>query len=423
MQKIFYNAKVYTMNDACEEAEAFLINDGSVVFVGSNDEVLKMKQGDTELVDLKQKCVVPALFNNGVSLYRIIENKLKSAKKLKFIEKSDDFDENYERFCNYSIYKSEFLKLQKQLLEMGVTTVKELFLNEKEFTFWKKISSENLLEVDVIGYVDYKQAKRVMDDNCRSFRKYKNHFRLGGYSISLDGGLIEKKAWLTKPYKCEKHYLGYSVYFDEELCFLIKTVLEEKKQLLVEANGDRAVEQFLRCFEETVKTEKVEDVFKPCIISCGAIKMKHFNKMQELKITPSFKVVDLKNEKELVGVLGKNRANKMIPLKNFEENRSDFLLNGNIDELSEPFEYAKLVSNRKLHKMFEKPQNINFSTTINSLIKVSSENCFDDGQKGSIECGKLANFIVLDEVSELKNVGNLKTKVKHVYLNGEKIKI
>ena len=40
MQQIFYNAKVHTFAESGFEADAFLVNDGSIVLVGSKDEVL-----------------------------------------------------------------------------------------------------------------------------------------------------------------------------------------------------------------------------------------------------------------------------------------------------------------------------------------------------------------------------------------------
>ena len=39
MQKIFYNAKFYTLNDGEEVAEAMLVNDGIIVFAGKKNEV------------------------------------------------------------------------------------------------------------------------------------------------------------------------------------------------------------------------------------------------------------------------------------------------------------------------------------------------------------------------------------------------
>ena len=76
MQKIFYNAKFYTLNDGEEVAEAMLVNDGIIVFAGKKDEVFSMKTEDTKLVDLKEKSVLPAFFDMNLSLFKIIENRI-----------------------------------------------------------------------------------------------------------------------------------------------------------------------------------------------------------------------------------------------------------------------------------------------------------------------------------------------------------
>ena len=82
MQTIFYNARIMTMNKKEPEAEAMLVNDGSLVFVGKNDEVLNLKQDDTVLVDLKNKFVMPTFFDNNIQVYEMIEDMLKNAKKV-----------------------------------------------------------------------------------------------------------------------------------------------------------------------------------------------------------------------------------------------------------------------------------------------------------------------------------------------------
>ena len=154
MQKIFYNAQILTMDRNNSKAEAFLVNDENIVFIGTNEEVLQMKKDDVELVDLKQKKVMPNFFNDNLSIFRMIEELLLSRKKEKSIENNADINDEYSNFKNFEIYKKEFLKIQKSLIELGIATVKELFVNEKSFAFWKKIADEQLLKIDVIGYVD-----------------------------------------------------------------------------------------------------------------------------------------------------------------------------------------------------------------------------------------------------------------------------
>ena len=87
MQAIFYNARIMTLNKKEPSAEAMLVNDGSIVFVGKKDEVLNLKQDDTLLVDLENKIVIPSFYDNNCQVYDMIEERLKTAKKFKNLEK------------------------------------------------------------------------------------------------------------------------------------------------------------------------------------------------------------------------------------------------------------------------------------------------------------------------------------------------
>ncbi len=409
MQQIFYNAKVHTFVDGFPEAEAFLVNDGAIVLVGSKEEVFEMKNDETLLVDLKNKEVFPTFFGIDKSIYSMIEQNLKIAKKDKFLEKLDNIDENYEDFANFQHYKKEFLKIQKQLLSVGITTVQELYMHAKEFAFWKKLSEEKSLEIDVIGYVDIKNAKQVMDDNCRTYRKYRNHFRLGGYSLSLDGSLLDIKAWLKKPYKKEGSYSGFSEYYDEQLSFLIKTAFEEKKQLVVETNGDKAVEQFLRVFEEVIKKEKVEDNLKPIALRCNLLDKKHLLKMKEFGIFPSFDYENFEQSlKKLKGFVGGSRFKKLKPVANASKQGLNVLFERGRTEIENPFELAKLVSGDTDLKL-SKHQKVDYNQALKTLTISASNALFDQNEKGTIENGKNATFIVVSN-----------GKIESTYISGEK---
>lgn len=409
MQQIFYNAKIHTFAESGFEADAFLVNDGSIVLVGLKDEVFELKRDDVKLVDLKGREVYPSFFSIDTSIYSMIESNLKNAKKEKSLEDNNEVDENYEKFDNFEIYKKEFLKIQKQFLSVGITTVQELYVSGKEFVFWKKLSEANLLELDIIAYIDIKNAKQVMDNNCRTYRKYKNHFRLGGYSLSIDGNILDIKAWLKKPYKHEGGYVGFSEYYDEQLSFLIKTALEEKKQLVVETNGDKAVEQFLRVFEEVVKKEKIEDNFKPIALKCNILNRKQLLKMQELQISPSFQFDDIiLHKKELRKILGRARANKLKPIATLKKQNLPFLLQCDRNEIVAPFELAKSISTENAD-ILSNLQKIEYDDALNVLILNSAKSLFDQDQKGTIENGKNATFVVVED-----------NKVLETYIMGEK---
>ena len=60
---IFHNGRVITMNDDELFAEAVLVDDGKIAAVGSNDEILAMKDDDTEIRDLEGNCLMPSFID------------------------------------------------------------------------------------------------------------------------------------------------------------------------------------------------------------------------------------------------------------------------------------------------------------------------------------------------------------------------
>ena len=426
MQKIFYNGKIITFDEKQTEAEALLVNDENIVFVGKNDEVLELKTDETELINLEGKTVLPSFYDSNAKVFSLIESRLLSQDKKEFVEDLTEIDENYDKFTNYEIYKDEFLKIQNDYISNGITTIFEMGVTNKEFIFWKKISEAGDLKIDVIAYIDMISSKDVMDNNCRSYRKYKNHFRVGGYLIKIDGSLVEQKAFLKKKYKHESNYKGYSYVHDEQLSFLIKNALDEKKQVVAEVNGDEALDQFIRCFEENIKERSEEDRFKPIAKNCNIISQKQLQQMKKIGIFPSFEIDNLyfhaKKFKKIIGIL---RSKIVQPLADVTKLDIPFLLNSSSMEAQNVFKLILHAVERKHFegKIFAKKQRILFDKALHSMIKNSAYLAFDDGFKGGLESGYRADFVVLSKTLAEIESGQTENAIHSVYVDGNKVSI
>lgn len=415
MQKIFYNAKFKAENGSQTPCEAFFVNDGKFVLIGPNDEVLQMKQDGVEEVDLEGRYVYPTFFDTNASIYQMIENNLKTANLTEFLENNEEIDENYEKFVNYDKYKQEFLKIQDEYISKGVTTIQEIDVGSKEFTFWKKISEEKLLVLDIIAYINFVTNKAVMDNNCRSFRKYRYHFRIGGYYIKLDGKILTSSAWISKPYRGTKDFKGYGHIFDEQLGIIIKTCYEEKKQLFVEANGDNAIEQFLRVFEEVKEKEKPEDLLRPILHSPTQLMKKHIAKIKEYGITPSLDFESFeKDYKTYKNMLGAIRRRRMMPLKMLYKNNINYINHSANLAVPDIGQILEVLKNNKFIKKQIQSSRQTLEGLYYDLLKTTSYITFDNELKSSFEEGKLANFIVLKDGADISNFD-----IEEVYLEAE----
>ena len=67
---ILHNAKITTLDEADSEHEALAIKDMKVFKLGSSVDILKLKGEDTEVIDLKQRRVIPGLIDSHIHFVR-----------------------------------------------------------------------------------------------------------------------------------------------------------------------------------------------------------------------------------------------------------------------------------------------------------------------------------------------------------------
>ena len=424
MQEIYYNGNIYTNNEKQEISNAMMINEGSVVYVGDSEEVLNLKTDDTKVYNLKEKYIYPAFFDFKDNIFELLTERLKNAKKIKDVQNFNEINDDYENFANFELYKKEYLKFEKELLKKGVSTIATTKVGKLEFAFWKKISEEKCLSIDVVGYVDIISAKQVMDDNCVTYRKYRNHFRLGGYYLKIDGRIQELKAWLKKSYAGSKTYYGFSEVSEEQLYYLIKEALSEKKQILYDVSGDRGVDEVLSVLDDVSKKENISEFYRPIFYGAGIIDKKVYKKLKHYDITLIFENLDEKTTKKVKRFIGFSRKKKFQNFKSLLKNEIRFIfVSGGYECFGiENFKNSTLFMNSNFAlKVLKNEENIaKFTTLLNKMIYSNPAYIFfDQDKKETLETQKQANFII-SENSFFDFLKEDKEIVKNIYVEGEK---
>ncbi len=60
-QKVYFNAKIYTVNEAQPWAEAMIIEDNLITFVGTNENAENAAEENAEFIDLEGAVVIPGI--------------------------------------------------------------------------------------------------------------------------------------------------------------------------------------------------------------------------------------------------------------------------------------------------------------------------------------------------------------------------
>ena len=423
MQDIFYNGKIISNNENQDIMDAMIVNDGSIFFAGENEDVLNLKTDESNVVDLNQKIIYPALFDLYTNVFKRIDKKIKSAKTIQKIQFSDDIDENYENFENFDAYKNEYLKLEKQYIKNGITTICEIGIDKLAFAFWKKMADDKLLNIDVVGYVDLIDAKQVMDDNCVTYRKYRNRFRLGGYNIKIDERVQELKAWLTKPYAGTKSYYGAGAFYGEHLYYILKTALEERKQILFETYGDKALLEVLTVLSEIETKDKITDFYRPLFYGVNVLPRKSIDKLKHFDATLIFEEYGKDETKQIKKFLGLRRAMKYHDYKFLQKNEMRYIVLNKQYSMQNFSSIINLwIERKKCFKRFQK--NELFKQKFKQFIYTLAYNnpayiFFDQDTKATIETQKRADFVVMSkDIFDFNQ--DVEKNVKAVYVRGEK---
>ena len=162
------------------------------------------------------------------------------------------------------------LELMKDAQDMyasyGITTVQDGMVSKPLFQLLKHAAMNDLLTLDVVGFIDIIHEPTLFEENKEFDRKYLKHLKLGGYKIFLDGSPQGRTAWMLQPYEGEKEYCGYPIISDEDLYRYMTKATDEHRQLLAHCNGDAACEQYVRVFEKVAKDQKKTDLSRPVMI-------------------------------------------------------------------------------------------------------------------------------------------------------------
>jgi len=136
---------------------------------------------------------------------------------------------------------------QDMALSYGYTTAVEGRAMDQSLN---KLADENFFKIDVLEFVDYSHPEFMSSDYYS--KDYKNHFRILGMKVTLDGSPQGRTAWRTIPYILpppgeDADYKGYPAFPDEKLLTeIFENAFKNNWKVEVHANGDAAIDQMIR---------------------------------------------------------------------------------------------------------------------------------------------------------------------------------
>ena len=301
------------------------------------------------------------------------------------------------------------VKAQKLYASLGVTTTQDASVEEANGYnhILGACAQNNMLIIDVVGLATQPSTKNLMKDEGTPKREYFNHYKLGGAKTWLDGSPQGFTAWLSKPYHVvpegqPSNYCGYGTQSDEVVTQYFVDCINMNIQVHVHTNGDEACEQFLRCYEKAVEITGHGRELRPVMVHCQALRYDQLDRVKALGVVPTFFNDhvrfwgDLHHDK----VFGPERAQNISPMGWALEKGIKFTIHQD-PPVKMPNQILAIHNavNRKTEsgRVLGEHQRISVMEAIKAVTINGAYQYFEEDKKGSIEVGKLADFVIIDK--------------------------
>ena len=179
-------------------------------------------------------------------------------------------------------------------------------------------ASRGLVDIDVIGWMDY-TGRSALDTGYST--DYRNHYRLGGLKITLDGSPQGRTAWRTVPYLIppdgqKPGYKGYPAIPDTKQ---VEAYLDEAYSkgwpVKVHANGDAAIDQLFEALRPVVAKHGVKPG-QVILVHGQFIRPDQVQELKSLGIFPSmFPMHTFYWGDWYMQIVGPEQANRISPMR------------------------------------------------------------------------------------------------------------
>ena len=306
-----------------------------------------------------------------------------------------------------SLTPERFAELRRQALQIyagyGITTIQDSNLPLDYIEMLRQEAASEAYPVDMVAYAMANPLSDEVLDSIEVEQNYVNGFRLGGIKFTLDGSPQGRTAWLTEPYEqgppgAADDYVAYPSYEPSEYLRRIPAIIERGLPALVHVNGDAAIDLMLEGLESIAQQGPLPD-HRSVAIHAQLARPDQLDRMRELGVLPSFYAVHpfFWGDWHRLS-FGDERASFISPLRAALDRGIPITIHN--DSPVVPPDIMRLVSiavNRETRSgyVLGPDQRVDVMEALHAVTLGAAYQYFEENEKGSLEAGKRADFVIL----------------------------
>jgi predicted amidohydrolase YtcJ len=316
------------------------------------------------------------------------------------------------------------LAAQKECFKFGLTTISDAGLNQDDIELIDKMNKEGSLKIRNyvmvslgIGNLDYYIKKGIYKTdrlNVRSFKLY------------ADGALGSRGACLLKPYSDEPSKTGFLLLSAAELERSLTQIYNSGFQANTHCIGDSANRLILTIYGKLLKTKNDR---RWRIEHAQVVDNQDISKFGMYSVIPSIQATHATSDMYWAEArLGKERVKTAYAFQDLLK-QNGVIANGSdfpVEFVNPLYGFHSAVARQDAKNFPEGGFQIKNALTREQAMRAmtiwSAYANFEEKERGSIEAGKMADFVILEE--DLMKIPNEKlrnVKVLNTFVGGEKM--
>ncbi|MFK5959176.1 MAG: amidohydrolase [Lutibacter sp.] len=304
----------------------------------------------------------------------------------------------------------------------GLTTVDDAGLSRETIELIDSLQQSGTLKIKMYAMVantpkdvDYYLKKGIVKTDRLNVRSIK---------VYADGALGSRGAALKKPYSDQHNHFGAILSTPEEYMNIAKQIVASDYQMNSHAIGDSANYLMLKTYKEVLKSKKDRRWRIEHAQILDPEDIKYFDNILP-SVQPTHATSDMYWAEDRVGP---TRIKSSYAYKDLLNTYGKIALGTDfpIEKVNPFLTFYASVARKDLNNYpengFQMENALTREETLKGMTIWAAYSNFEENEKGSIEVGKFADFIILDKnIMEVDEAEIPYIRVNETYVNGEKV--
>ena len=327
--------------------------------------------------------------------------------------------------------KEMILSSVEEMIQFGITSVQSDDLRALPDQDEQKVLKAymELAENDQLKIKIYEQCLFFDGNSFKKFIQQDVHgcknFRIGPLKLLLDGSLGARTALLSQPYSDAPETCGVLSFSQTEISEIFEFAMANHIQVAAHAIGDGAMDIFLTEVEKSQYQDEVKNM-RNGIVHAQITNPSLIQRMKNLQMMAYVQPIFLDYDIHIVHKRTGARADTAYAFKSMLDENIYISMGSDAPVVHfNPFENIYCAVERKDLAGYPKegylPQEaLSRFEVLRAYTYTGAYASFEDMEKGTLEVGKCADFIILNQdLFEVDSKMILKTKVLSTYVDGK----